>query len=1045
MLIILLTFNFWLIFPSAAELPPGSDTMTFTSGEKVTFSSNVEMTVKSTTQMTFRSNITMKFGTGIRIQFMAPSGIIQPCDTYNIVSGLLPAPCSWWELIDQVSGKPTGIEFHVDWADPPALFHIDLVMPGPTPVNPELPVTAELKVDSIAPCDYFVVHWPEHWWPLPCSWWEIIWPIEWSGIEFHVDWTNESCEFHIDQVIPETVPPLEIPVYEVIAVQKIEVIEPCDYFVVEDPPDWYPLPCSWWEILDPDTGTPTGYEFHVDWTNESCEFHIDQVTPEPYILPYPVPRVVAQQKIIEIAPCDWLQVVDPLAFIPDPCTWWEVIDDVGNPTGLEFHVDISYQDGTFHTDQVLPGPSLVIPWGPSYTLRVRKKIDIIQPCDWFIVDDPALTPEPCSWWKITDPYLGLDIEFHVDESAAGGIFHIDQVLPGPIEIPPSYNLTAERKIDNIQPCDWFKVLDPSSWVPEPCSWWRIVWPIEWAGIYFHVDANDGIGMFHIDKVEPDLPPPPIPPPWNVTAEPSEPPPKPWYMKPPYPDYAPNGMPDFDQRQWGTYNWTNGGLWSHCGPVAVANSLWWLDSEFEKNTTPPPKIVDTYPLVQSYQPSWDDHDPQNVPPLVEHLAWLMDTDGRRTGLLHYGTNVFDMQAGITHYLSWSGVNPLGDVDGDGNVTSKDVAIVQAAIGATPGTPGWDLRADIWPETVTGPYTADNIIDNNDLSLVQANLGATGQFYEHTIIAPLWETIVEEVEKCQDVVLLIAPWYYDENTGTWYRSDEDAHFVTVAGINGTTWEIVLSDPIRDNAEAGGSGDVPVTHPHLPPEPPYTTHNNASLVSHDAYNVTIDPCPGGPLTIVNYPCRLGPYPIWRVQIEAAVITSPYAIHDIAVTNLTSCYGSTILTQNYTYNVNITVTNEGSAPETFTLTIYWNLTHVINSTTVSLNIGETKVVQLQWNTTGYQRYANYTLSAHATPVPGEIDTTDNTFIDARSMVMTYPGDINADKKIDIVDVANIAALFGVNYPDPRYNPNCDITCDGKIDIVDVATSAISFGYIEP
>ncbi|MCK4482740.1 hypothetical protein KAU55_05900, partial [Candidatus Bathyarchaeota archaeon] len=282
----------------------------------------------------------------------------------------------------------------------------------------------------------------------------------------------------------------------------------------------------------------------------------------------------------------------------------------------------------------------------------------------------------------------------------------------------------------------------------------------------------------------------------------------------------------------------------------------------------------------------------------------------------------------------------------------------------------------------------------------------------------DLIVEEVERCQDVVLLIAPWI--EDPPEWYRYDEDAHFVTVAGLNATTWEIVLSDPILDNAEAGGYGDVPIPHIHPPPEPPYITHNDASLVSHDAYHVIMDPCPGGPLTIMDYPRGPGPYPTWRWQIEAAVITSPYVvdIHDVAVTNLTSCHGSTVIAQNRTYTVNVTVTNEGTTPETFTLSIFWNTTNFINSTSVSLAIGETKLVQLDWNTTGYQRYANYTLSAYATPVPGEVD---------------------------IKDIAAIAKLYGVNCPDPRYNPNMDITCDCKIDIKDIAIAARNYGYVEP
>jgi len=71
--------------------------------------------------------------------------------------------------------------------------------------------------------------------------------------------------------------------------------------------------------MDPWTGEPTGYEFHVDWTNESCEFHIDEVIPEPYVFKFPVPYVIAEKKIIEIKPCDWFIIVDPIEYLP--YTW----------------------------------------------------------------------------------------------------------------------------------------------------------------------------------------------------------------------------------------------------------------------------------------------------------------------------------------------------------------------------------------------------------------------------------------------------------------------------------------------------------------------------------------------------------------------------------------------------------------------------------------------------------------------------------------------------------------------------------------------------
>ncbi len=93
----------------------------------------------------------------------------------------------------------------------------------------------------------------------------------------------------------------------------------------------------------------------------------------------------------------------------------------------------------------------------------------------------------------------------------------------------------------------------------------------------------------------------------------------------WPDYAPNGMPDFDQR--GYYTETNGTIFTRTvdGPAASANSLWWFDSKFESGATPPPGVSDSYPLVEPYG-AWDDHDPENVPPLVLDLVKRMQTDG-----------------------------------------------------------------------------------------------------------------------------------------------------------------------------------------------------------------------------------------------------------------------------------------------------------------------------------------------------------------------------------------------------------------------------------
>jgi len=1028
------------------------DNMTFTSGEKIDFTSDTAMTFKSPTQMTFLSNVTMKFGTNITIKFIEviPDGQLQPCDELRITwpIGYLPPQCSWWEVIDTL-GKPLG-EFHVDYTIDPDIFHIDLVYPGPIIMVPfgEV-ITAIKKIDIIEECRYYVVHWPAHWWPQPCSWWEILDPEtgEMTGYEFHVDWTNESCEFHVDKVYPDSYV-LPFPAYEVWARRKIPDIKPCDYFVVEDPPDWWPEPCTWWEIIDP-SGEPTGLEFHVDWTNESCEFHVDEIIPDPLEIPwFPLPvDVTAEQKIVEIKPCDWFIIVDPFGFLPEPCSWWEILDDTGAPTGLEFHVDITDGIEMFHVDMVYPGEIITIP--PSYTATVRKKIDIVEPCDWFRVDDPALTPATCSWWEILDPATDepTGFEFHVDQSIpADGLFHVDDVWPEPFIPKPIYQLTAEKKIDDINPCDWFEVIDPpTGWLPQPCSWWEIIWPIEWAGITFHVDQS-GDGIFHIDFVD-DSPDPPIPPPWNVTARPYEEPSDQWYIKSPYPDYAPSGMPDFDQKQdmWGP----GVGIYTWCGPVAVANSLWWFDSEYEyynnPSSPPPPAISDSFPMVTAYGP-WDDHDVKNVDPLVHNLAWLMDTDGQRTGLWHIGTGFIDMQVGISQYLQQQGINPVGDCDGDGDVDVDDIVIIEPALGSVPGTPNWNMAADI---------VIDNIIDLIDWDAALSNFGAVGMFYEHTEEFPDFLWIKDEIKRSEDVVLFLEFWQ-ELGPGEWmplYDNPdlEAGHYVTCAGVNSTTFELLISDPYQDAYEKGATpGRSPVPHPfpHLS-----DVHNDTQYVSHDAYNVTQwiepppSPYPGIPIwELIGYLQALGYDPSWHTFIRVAVVTSPLEPlpePDIAVTNLTICRGQTICGQNLTKHINVTVTNEGSTNEAFTLTVYWNTTNVIATTSVSLLVGETKIVPFTWEA-NETRYLNYTLSAYATPVLGETDTADNNYVDG-TVIIVWPGDVDADKDVDLYDAVKLLVVYGAKSSDPSYDPNLDINCDGKIDLYDAVTLLISYGYKEP
>jgi len=160
----------------------------------------------------------------------------------------------------------------------------------------------------------------------------------------------------------------------------------------------------------------------------------------------------------------------------------------------------------------------------------------------------------------------------------------------------------------------------------------------------------------------------------------------WYWKASYPNYAPQGIPDFSQQQnqWkkiapgpnnmidstvsgdDIYNPTENCIapgpdcalnstamgddiieWAFCGPVAVANCFWWFDSKFADPTGTPGDGDDQFALVQDYG-AGDDHSTSNVPLLIENLARAMNTTEKGTTYLE------DMNAAITQWLITSGL-------------------------------------------------------------------------------------------------------------------------------------------------------------------------------------------------------------------------------------------------------------------------------------------------------------------------------------------------------------------------------------------------------
>ena len=160
----------------------------------------------------------------------------------------------------------------------------------------------------------------------------------------------------------------------------------------------------------------------------------------------------------------------------------------------------------------------------------------------------------------------------------------------------------------------------------------------------------------------------------------------WYWKPSYPNYAPQGIPDFDQQQsrWkkigpgpngvidstvegdDIYNIDENCIapgpdcylnstaagddveeWIFCGPVAVANCFWWFDSKYADPAGVPGDGEDQFALVQDYGVG-DDHATENVPLLIENLARAMNTTEKGT------TYIQDMESAIIEWVDLTGL-------------------------------------------------------------------------------------------------------------------------------------------------------------------------------------------------------------------------------------------------------------------------------------------------------------------------------------------------------------------------------------------------------
>jgi len=206
-------------------------------------------------------------------------------------------------------------------------------------------------------------------------------------------------------------------------------------------------------------------------------------------------------------------------------------------------------------------------------------------------------------------------------------------------------------------------------------------------------------------------------------------------------------------------------------------------------------------------------------------------------------------------------------------------------------------------------------------------------------------------------------------------------------------------------------------------YTNENNYKI------DITINPNGiGGSLSEGNYKLDIIPQKSFPEQ------------HGISTTNIIT--SKTIVGQAYTLTIKVTLTNQELNHETFHVTIYANTT-AIHTQTITLPSKGTKIITFTWNTAGFAK-TNYTISATATPIPGETYTLDNTRINGEVKV-TIPCDANGDEKVNVFDLHDLGKAYDSRPTMPNWNSNCDFNENNNVDNSDLSDLSNNYGTTDP
>jgi hypothetical protein len=147
----------------------------------------------------------------------------------------------------------------------------------------------------------------------------------------------------------------------------------------------------------------------------------------------------------------------------------------------------------------------------------------------------------------------------------------------------------------------------------------------------------------------------------------------------------------------------------------------------------------------------------------------------------------------------------------------------------------------------------------------------------------------------------------------------------------------------------------------------------------------------------------------------------HDISVKNV--AFSKNVVGEGFTLLLNVTVENQGLNAETFNVSFLANATLIGTKRFDTMPNGTSRFWNFAWNTTGVP-CGKYTLSAYATPVPGETDTADNNYtggwVEVRLRGFVTPPS-PTHTKVSLADFGKLKLIYSKVYPYkcPPYDVN--------------------------